>query len=124
MQSEADGTEPPFTLRGVSLTRGHWFYLSYSVQSEFMLSLIKRLQYINLLEILAAVVVYYSLHRQLYGRQVIHLIDNTSALASLIKGYSSAADSSTLVHAFWSLFLFIEVDVWFEYIRSAANIAD
>ena len=64
-----------------------------------MLSLIKHLQYVNQLEILAAVIVYYSVRCELHGRRVIHFIDNTSALAGLIKGYSSAADSSALVHA-------------------------
>jgi hypothetical protein len=55
---------------------------------------------------------------------VLHFIDNTSALASLVKGYSWASDSSQIVHSFWALVLAITVDMWFEHVRSAANIAD
>ena len=119
-----EAASPPSEFRGVSLPRGRWRYLSFTVGSDFMLQLLRRMQYIGQLEILAAVVVYFSLARELRGRQVIHFIDNSSAMAALVKGYSSAPDSASLVHAFWAMAAYIEVDVWFEYVRSAANIAD
>ena len=34
------------------------------------------------------------------------------------------ADSARLVHTFWALACALDIDVWFEYVRSAANIAD
>ena len=36
----------------------------------------------------------------------------------------SDRDSSRIVHTFWALAGALEIDVWFEYVRSAANIAD
>ena len=76
------------------------------------------------LEILAAVVVYFSLLRELRGRRVVHYIDNSSALAPLVKRSSSALDSSYMIHAFWALVSFLEIDVWFEFLYSKANISD
>jgi hypothetical protein len=48
----------------------------------------------------------------------------THRLLPLVKGYSGVADSSQIVHAFWALALAISVDVWFEHVQTAANIAD
>jgi hypothetical protein len=84
----------------------------------------RRTQYVGPLEILAAVCVYYSLGEVLRGCKVLHHIDNTSALASLVKGYSGVSDLSQIVHALWALALASSVDVWFEHVKSAANIAD
>ena len=58
------------------------------------------------------------------GRQVIHFIDNTSACAALVKGYSRAIDSGLIVNAFHAFNLGLRADVFFEYVRSKANPAD
>ena len=58
------------------------------------------------------------------GRHVIHFIDNTSACAALVKGYARAVDSGLIVHAFHAYNVGLRADVFFEYVRSAANIAD
>ena len=58
------------------------------------------------------------------GREVIHFIDNSGAMACLIKDYSADLDSARLVHAFWGLACALEIDVWFEFVYSEANIAD
>ena len=63
----------------------------------------RKAQYIGQLELLAAVCCYYSFPDIFRDREVIHFIDNTSALAALIKGYSGLPDSARIVHAFWSL---------------------
>ena len=81
-------------------------------------------QYIGQLELLAAVAVYTSLAGQLRGRRVIHMIDNQSAVAALIKGYARAPDSVNIVHAFAAFNLGLEVSPWFEWVPSKANIAD
>lgn len=83
-----------------------------------------RRTYIGQYELIAAVCVYYSLRDQLAGRAVCHWIDNTSAMAALAKGYSRAIDSARIVHAFHSWNVGAGVSVWFEYVRSKANIAD
>jgi hypothetical protein len=81
-------------------------------------------QYIGQLELLAAVAVYYTLPDLLRGRKIMHFIDNTSAVAALIKGYSGKPDSALIVHAFHAWNLGLKASVWFEYVRSKANIAD
>ena len=42
----------------------------------------------------------------------------------LVKDYSSDRDSAKLVHTFWALVSALEIDVWFEFVYSEANIAD
>ena len=80
--------------------------------------------YIGQLELLAAVSAYTTFHAELRDRRVIHWIDNTSALAGLIRGYAGSIDSARIVHAFHALNVGLRTDVWFEYVASKANIAD
>ena len=84
----------------------------------------RRKQYIGKLEILYAVTPYWTLGSRLAGRQVIHFIDNTSACAALVKGYAACLDSGLLVNAFHAFNVGLRADVFFEYVRSKANIAD
>ena len=58
------------------------------------------------------------------GRHVLHFIDNTWALAALVSGYATAIDSGLIVNAFHALNVGLCADIYFEYVRSAANIAD
>ena len=64
------------------------------------------------------------LRSHLEGRAVMHYIDNTSALAGLVRGYSPQPDSSRIVHALWALVLGLGSLVWFMFVRSEANVAD
>ena len=91
--------------------------------ADIMARFYERKQYIGQLELLAAVAVYYSLP-ELRGRRCIHWIDNTSAIAALIKGYSGAPDSCRILHAFAAFGLGLEVASWFLWVPSKANIAD
>ena len=81
-------------------------------------------QYIGQLEILAAVCVYYSAPEWFEDRDVIHWIDNSSAIMALIKGYSGMPDSARLVHAFYLLMYRLRTRVWFEHVVSDANVSD
>ena len=83
-----------------------------------------RQQYIGQLEKLYAVVPYTTLPHVFEGRHVIHFIDNTWALAALVKGYATAIDSGLIVNAFHALNVGLRADVFFEYVKSKANIAD
>jgi hypothetical protein len=60
----------------------------------------ERRQYIGQLELLYAQAVYTSAPKTLKGRKVIHFIDNTSAVAGLVKGHSMVCDSAMIVNAF------------------------
>ena len=41
-----------------------------------------------------------------------------------MKGYARALDLARLMHALHAAILELDLDVWFEYVRTAANIAD
>ena len=111
-------------MMGAATPRGEWRYAAYAPAAAEYAHWRELAQYVGQLELLAAVAVYYSLAAELRGREVIHFIDNSGAMACLIKNYSCDQDSSRLVHTFWALACALEIDVWFEYVRSAANIAD
>ena len=91
--------------------------------ADFIATFELRKQYIGQLELLAAIGVYWSLP-ELRGRRVVHWIDNTSAIAALIKGYSGSPDSVRILHAFAAFSLGLEVSSWFLWVPSKANIAD
>ena len=87
--------------------------------------LLNRKQQIGQVELIAELVVYASVDaKYLRGRHVMHWIDNASAVAASVHGYSSAIDSSRIVHALHATLGGLGADVWFEYIRTDANVAD
>ena len=67
---------------------------------------------------------YSTLPKVMAKRKALHFIDNTSALAGLVKGYAKAADMGRVSNATWAILLGLETDPYFEYVRSKANIAD
>ena len=60
----------------------------------------------------------------LSDRQMVHFVDNTSAVAALTKGYSRVPDSARLVHGFHAWCAAARAHAWFEYVPSAANAGD
>ena len=105
---------------------GRWLHGSAKVPASFIGRFMTASKtYIGQLELLAAVAVYYTLPPcEIEGRAVIHWIDNTGALAAMIKGYARAIDGARIVHAFAALAVTLGISPWFEYVRSEANIAD
>ena len=104
--------------------RGLFMY-SYMVVPAWLISLlVPKAQHIGQLEILAAVCAYLSIPKLLVGEHVIHMVDNTSAIYSLVRGYSSKPDSAALVNIFHVLCAAIGVRVLYDYIESKANVAD
>ena len=91
---------------------------------ELKAALIWRKQQIGQDEIIGAIAPYLSLPQLLTGRDVIHWVDNTSAIAALTKGYSSRPDSARLVHALHAWCAVTQTSIWFEYVPSKANAAD
>lgn len=122
-QAMASRRTPPW-LGGAETPPGVWRFAAYEPAASEYEHWRARAQYIGQLELLAAVAVYYSLAGELRGREVIHYIDNSGSMACLIKNYSSDVDSARLVHTFWALACALEIDVWFEFVYSEANIAD
>ena len=120
--------EGPSAEPGAGLAFLHRYYDFYhgsaEVPESFMQGFVRRRQQIGQLEILAGLVPYLSVPHLLAGRDVVHWIDNTSAKAALVHGYSGAPDSSRLVHALHAYNLGLRARPWFEYVRSKANPAD
>ena len=83
-----------------------------------------RAQQIGQVELVGALVPYLSLPMLLRGRRVLHWIDNSSAVAAAVKGYSYAADSARIVHGLHASLLALGVRAWFEYVRTDANVSD
>ena len=81
-------------------------------------------QKIGQCEILAAIAVYFTFPDLCRDRQVIHWIDNTSAISCLVHGYSGKVDSALLVNAFNLFNAGLKARVHYEYVESAANVAD
>ena len=80
---------------------------------------------IGQLELLAAAAVYVSYPPGTFdGWDVLHFVDNSSALYGLVKGYSSRPDSLAIIRAFHAANLAIRANVWFNYVASKANVAD
>ena len=94
------------------------------VPAELLETLVRRKQQIGQVEIIGAIVPYLSVPELLAGRDVLHWIDNTSALAALTKGYSGVPDSARLVHMFHAWNVGARAAVWFEYVPSKPNPAD
>ena len=104
-----------------------WYVLyhgSAPVSEELKEALIFRRQQIGQDEIIGALAPYLSLPRLLAGRDVVHWVDNTSAVAALTKGYSGRPDSARLVHALHAWCAVTRTSIWFEYVPSKANAAD
>ena len=105
-------------------TSREWLFARASCDECFMQRFVRRKTYIGQLELLAAVAVYYSLPDIVRGESVMHYVDNTSAVAALVKGYSQQPDSVRILHALWTLVAGLGCAPWFKYVRSKANVAD
>ena len=55
---------------------------------------------------------------------MLHFIDNTGALSLLVHGYASRPDCARLVNVFHMLQAQLRFTPWFEWVPSAANVAD
>ena len=101
------------------------FIHSDSHVPDFVLDMfVAKKQKIGQCEILAANAVYYSLPDLFRDRQVVHWIDNTSAISCLVHGYSGKVDSALLVNAFNLFNAGLKARIHYEYVESKANVAD
>ena len=80
--------------------------------------------YIAQAELAIAVAVWYTIPSVLRGRSVMHFIDNTTALAAIVKGYAARADCAVLVNCFHEAVFELRSHLWAEYVPSKANPGD
>jgi hypothetical protein len=99
-------------------------YTSLVVPTSVVSDWIPKQTQIGQLEAFAAPVALDTWAHLLQGREVILLIDNTSAMHSLIKGYSPKLDTVKLVGDFWLRAARLGLDVFIDRVESKSNIAD
>jgi hypothetical protein len=98
---------------------------SHVTPQDFMRRMVHgKKTYIGQLEIAYAGAPYLSLPHVFRDRATLHWVDNTSAVAALVKGYAKPLDSGQIVNAIAAFNAGLRVSVYWEYIRSKANIAD
>ena len=91
---------------------------------EILEAMQKKLTYIGQLELIAILLPYWSEPKRFQGRDVIHFVDNTSAIYCAIKDYSKSANSARIVHCIHAVLVAFDINVWFEYVPSKENISD
>ena len=92
--------------------------------ADIIAAFAKKMTYIGELELLAEIVPYISEPDRFAGKDVIHFVDNTSAIFISISNYSSSPDAAMLVHFLHMVLVALDVSVWFEYVASKSNISD
>ena len=60
----------------------------------------------------------------LQGRSIILFVDNDSAAANLVRGYSPMDDSCTMVGNFWLTASSLKLHVYIDHVESKSNLAD
>ena len=84
----------------------------------------QRRTYIAQLEGLGMLAPYYTFPQRFAGRRVVHFADNTVALSALVHGYSASVDMADISNAYHLLAAGLRTAAYFDYVPSAANIAD
>ena len=60
----------------------------------------------------------------LAGKEVIHFVDNTTALSKAVHGYANEPDMANLVNSLHICDAVLAIDAWWEWVPSKANVAD
>ena len=103
--SDVPGRAPQRVL-GAVLYRpdtGELFYTSWAVPHSLVQKWLPKKSFMGQLELLAAPLAFCTWADLLETRESILFIDNDSAAANLVKGYSPQVDSSSIVGEFWLL---------------------
>ena len=100
------------------------FYTSWAVPAEVVAQWVPKKTQIGQLEIFACPVALDTWHDLLRDEEILLFIDNTSAMASVIKGYSPKADSVKLVGDFWLRAAALRAHIFADHVESKSNIAD
>ena len=114
---------PPGT--PLSTQDGRFLYSARDVGLDDLPFLDRQHSLIGQCELLAAVSVYVSIPPVVFTDvDVIHFVDNSSALYGLVKGYSGLPDSLAIIRALHAANLALRANLWFNYVASHANIGD
>ena len=99
-------------------------FSSWAVPQQILDKWLSRSNHMGQLELLAAPFALATWAARLRNRSVLMFIDNNSAAANLVKGYSPQTDSAAIVGEFWLEAAQIRTSVYIERVESKSNIAD
>ena len=99
-------------------------YSSVPVPDKLLLAWQQRKSYMGQLEILAAYFGLSTWSSRLTSRKVLLFVDNDSAGANLVRGYSPLLDSGALAGAFWLLASSMRAAVYIDRVESKSNPSD
>jgi hypothetical protein len=99
-------------------------FSSWAVSDATVSQWLQKESYMGQLELLAAPFAFSTWQDRVKNRSIILFIDNDSAAASLVKGYSPKIDSGAIVGEFWLLVAQLRAHVYIDRVESKSNIAD
>ena len=100
------------------------FYSTWPVPSSLVSTWLPKKSFMGQLELLAAPFALTTWEPRITNRSILLFIDNDSAAASLVKGYSPQHDSASIVGEFWLLAASLRSHVYIDRVESKSNIAD
>ena len=123
--TDASYNENGFSGLGIVILDGDNRYTAGCKVPEWLLAWLRpRGQQINHLEMVAAVAARTTFPDVLAGREVIHFVDNTTALSKAVHGYANEPDMANLVNSLHICDAMLAIDAWWEWVPSKANVAD
>ena len=99
-------------------------FSSWNVPIHLVEKWMPRSNYMGQLELLAAPFALATWGSRFQNRSVLMFIDNNSAAANLVKGYSPQTDSAAIVGEFWLAAAQLRTSVYIERVESKSNLAD
>ena len=99
-------------------------HFSWEVPSQIVQRWIPKQTFMGQLEILAGPIALSTWANELRNRRCLHFVDNDSASACLVKGYSPRSDSCEIVGVYWLEASAFKVDPYIERVESKSNLAD
>ena len=125
--SDVPHRDPRFGLGGVLIIQSPCLrieYFSCTVEQKLVDLWIPKSTYMGQLELLACPAALRTWSKQLSNSQLIHFVDNDSAAAGLVRGYSPRTDSSPLIGDYWLVAAAHGIDVYIDRVESKSNLSD
>ena len=126
--SDVPGRSPRFGVGGVLVNQSSSVpkisHFCFPVPEQWVARWIPKETYMGQLEILAGPIALRTWADSLRETRCLHFVDNDSASASLVKGYSPRSDSCELVGIYWLQAAQIPVDIYIDRVESKSNLSD
>eukprot|EP00435_Cladocopium_sp_Y103_P007550 s1582_g2.t1 len=99
-------------------------YFSWVVPPALVDQWLPKQTYMGQLELLACPVALSTWSQELTNTRLLHFIDNDSAAATLVKGYSQKSDSVEITDEYWQLAARHCIDAYIDRVESKSNVSD